>query len=330
MTTPKVSVLMPVYNAERYLREAVESILGQTFGDFEFIIVDDGSTDGSLAILREYERRDGRIRLLSRPNTGIVGALNDGIALARAPLLARMDADDWSMPTRFERQVQFLDRHPECVAVGTWLLVTDPEGAPIFTMRQETDPAQLSRNLLEFRGTGIGHATVIMRRDAVMHVGGYRKEYQWSEDRDLWLRLDEIGTLTSISEVLYRYRYHLSSVCHRRLLAQHRANTALVKDACRRRGISEPAVVGQWETAELSDLSESDHYRRWSRLASEDGHWRTARKYAIRLLLSNSFRRQDLWILLDACLGPRRTRVLQDFYRRMRGLGPVEDSAASG
>src|SRR6478672_11907562 len=110
--TPTLSVLMPVYNGARYLAEAVESILGQTFRDFELIIVNDGSTDGSEKILRRYAEQDGRIKLISRPNTGIVGALNDAIAASKCELMARMDADDVAMPDRFEKQLAYMRDHP--------------------------------------------------------------------------------------------------------------------------------------------------------------------------------------------------------------------------
>src|SRR5947207_13124013 len=106
---------MPVYNAERYLRPAVESVLAQKYDDFELITVDDGSADSSPAILREYEAKDPRVKIVSRPNTGIVGALNDGIAASRGSLIARMDSDDISLPARFGKQVTFLDSHPEHV-----------------------------------------------------------------------------------------------------------------------------------------------------------------------------------------------------------------------
>src|SRR6266581_3934019 len=107
-SSPAISVVMPVYKAERYLAQAVDSILDQTFTDFELIAVDDGSRDQSLQILNGYAQKDQRVRVISRPNTGIVGALNDGIAAARAPLIARMDSDDLSLPQRFEKQVTYL------------------------------------------------------------------------------------------------------------------------------------------------------------------------------------------------------------------------------
>ena len=106
---PEVTVLMTAYNAARYLREAVDSILNQTFRDFEFVIVDDGSTDRTLSILQDYARRDPRIRIISRPNTGLTRALNDGLATIRSPLIARMDADDVALPERFAKQLALLD-----------------------------------------------------------------------------------------------------------------------------------------------------------------------------------------------------------------------------
>src|SRR5436305_9543595 len=126
---PQVSVLMPVYNAIRYIGVAVDSVLSQTFSDFEFIIVDDGSTDGSAEILREYAGRDPRIRLISRPNTGLGFALNEALAVARAPFIARMDADDECLPERFEKQIQYLRNHPECVLLGSRVLWIDSDGA---------------------------------------------------------------------------------------------------------------------------------------------------------------------------------------------------------
>src|SRR3954469_1098404 len=114
---PAVSVIMPVYNARAYVAEAIDSVLAQTFGDFELILVDDGSTDGSLDILRGYEKRDPRVRVISRPNTGIVGALNDGLKLARGEFIARIDADDASLPNRFEKEIAFLRAHPDVVIV---------------------------------------------------------------------------------------------------------------------------------------------------------------------------------------------------------------------
>src|SRR4051812_26679567 len=125
--SPTVSVLMAVYNGEQYLREAVNSILSQTFKDFEFIIIDDGSTDRSPELLASYARADSRVKLISRPNKGLTKSLNEGLHAARGEFVARMDGDDISLPERFERQVSYLREHPEVVLVGSRVEFIDPD-----------------------------------------------------------------------------------------------------------------------------------------------------------------------------------------------------------
>ena len=118
MSDPVITVVMPIFNAERFLREAIESVLAQTFGDFELLAINDGSTDRSLDMLNELARRDSRIRVISRPNKGISATRNEGTKLGRGEFIAAIDADDISMPIRFETQVRFLREHPDHVAVG--------------------------------------------------------------------------------------------------------------------------------------------------------------------------------------------------------------------
>ncbi len=247
---------MPVYNAEEYLAEAVRSILEQTFAEFEFIAVDDGSTDRSLEILHGFAAADPRLRIVTRPHAGIVGALNDGLAAAGGSLIARMDADDVSLPHRLSRQVDFMRAHPECVASGSAMEVMDPHGAPICrfpcaTSHEEMDSIPFSR-----RQSGIFHPTAMMRTEAVRQVGGYRKQFEWVEDFDLWLRLAERGRLANLNEVLVRYRVHRKSVSHLRAAEQlRRADLALI-EAGRRRGLenlplpktpAEPGSAGDCE-----------------------------------------------------------------------------------
>jgi glycosyltransferase involved in cell wall biosynthesis len=194
-TPPAVSVLMPVYNAEQYLEAAVRSILDQTYRDFELIIIDDGSTDGSLAILQRLAAEDTRIRLVSRPNTGYTIALNQAIALARGQLLARMDADDISMPNRFHLQVDYLNAHPECVALGGRLIMIDPTGLKIMDFCKLTNHVQIDGAHINGGPSELGHPSVMMRRDAVVAAGGYDPAFEPAEDFDLWLRLAEHGRL---------------------------------------------------------------------------------------------------------------------------------------
>ena len=146
MTT--VSVVMPVFNAARFVAEAVESVLGQSFGDFELIAIDDGSTDGSGEILDRYAGKDCRIKVRRRENRGIVASRNEGLEMTSGELIAVLDSDDVAMPDRFALQVEFLGKHPECVAVGGAALVIDATSAPICAwdfpeMHQEIDQANL-------------------------------------------------------------------------------------------------------------------------------------------------------------------------------------------
>lgn len=237
MSTPLISVVMPVYNAQRYLREAVDSILDQTLGDFELIAVDDGSKDGSKAILDEYAQRDSRVRVLSRPNTGIVGALNDGLSVATGEFIARMDADDWVTRDRFEKQVAFLRAHPDHVCVGSYFNYMDADGALLKWNPRETDPAAIERALLRGDGGSLIHPVVMFRRAALAQTGTYRADALWVEDLDLYLRLARVGKLSNVPEVLLHYRYHTQSVNFTRNEGRHQRALWVLEQAHAARGL---------------------------------------------------------------------------------------------
>jgi glycosyltransferase involved in cell wall biosynthesis len=203
-----VSVVLPVRDGERFVREAVESVLAQTYADLELIVVDDGSSDATPEILRGV--RDDRLRLLRQEPAGLVAALRRGVAEARAPLVARMDADDVSEPTRLERQVELLERRPRVGMAATWTAVIDEEGREL---RREVLPpahADLARRLL--LRNPFQHGSVVVRRDALEAAGGYRDDYGANEDYDLWRRLLRSWELACVPEVLYRYRVHAGAV----------------------------------------------------------------------------------------------------------------------
>jgi len=211
MSTPALSVLLPVYNGERFLAEAIESILAQTFTDFEFIIINDGSRDGSGTIIDDYAARDARIRAFHQDNRGLVETLNRGVALARAPLIARMDADDISLPRRFELQIHRFENRPDLAAVGGCIILIDEAGKPIRRGDYPTGGAELLR-LLE-RDSPLAHPAVIMRRDVVSSLGGYRRQYKHAEDYDLWLRMHDAGyALENVAEPVLHYRQHAEKV----------------------------------------------------------------------------------------------------------------------
>ena len=233
---PTISVVMPVYNAQRYVAEAIESILGQTFRDFEFLIIDDGSTDGSLAILERYAAQDSRIRLWSGPNEGYVPRLNEMLHQARGDLIGRMDADDVSFPDRFARQVEFLRSHPEVDVVGGARENIDSKGRFLFVSREAEDHDGIQSQLLNGI-CPISHPSVLMRRKAVLAVGGYRAEMMPAEDADLWLRMGERGRLANLADVVLRYREHDLSVSSLRNEEQCQLFQVAANEACDRRGI---------------------------------------------------------------------------------------------
>ncbi len=131
---PPISVYMPAYNVGLYVRQAVESILAQTFNDFEFIIIDDGSTDDTLAIVQELAARDSRLRVISRPNVGVAATANEAIGYCQGEFLARIDGDDVAMPARLEKQLAYMRANPQCVVVGSAVLLIDEAGLPLFEM----------------------------------------------------------------------------------------------------------------------------------------------------------------------------------------------------
>jgi hypothetical protein len=208
---PLVSVVMPVYEAEKYLEEAIESILGQTLRDFEFIIVDDGSRDRTAVILARYQQMDGRIRVYQLENQGMVASLNRGCHLAKGKYIARMDADDVSLPERFQRQVEYLEAHPEIGVLGTWVEEVDEDGTPLGIWRMPTTPALIGWFLMF--GNCIAHPSILMRRDIIGRLGFYRGAV--AEDYDLWARAISVTRIVNLPEVLLRYRSRAESGSHR-------------------------------------------------------------------------------------------------------------------
>jgi GT2 family glycosyltransferase len=314
--SPQVSVLMPVHNGEAYLSPAIDSILGQTFRDFEFIIVDDGSSDRSRDIIRDYARVDARIRPFYCEHRGITVVLNQGVTAARGEFIARMDADDISLPERLAVQLRFLDENPSVVAVGCALDVIDPDGDSISVMRWPIEHEEIDRRLLIGQG-GLPHPAAMIRRQALLAVGGYREQYQVAQDKDLWLRLAEHGRLANLPTPLLRYRQHLRSISSVRQREQRLAVARAIEEACRRRGQEVPAAVAM--LAQSPPAHAIDMRRVWSREAMRHGHYRTACKHLCSYILEKPYSplrwgRAFLYSLgalrnLRRLIMPRRSRV---------------------
>jgi len=205
MNSPKVTVLMPVYNGERYLGQAIESILSQTFRDFEFIIIDGGSKDSTPAILAHYQQMDDRIRVYYQENQRLVDSLNMGCQLARGKYIARMDADDISLPQRLVRQVDFMEARPEIGILGTWAQSIDESGKKVENWHPPASPGLVGWCLI--LSNCLIHGSVMMRRNVVEEMGFYKPAAsQAPEDYDLWARASLVTQVANIPEILVRYR----------------------------------------------------------------------------------------------------------------------------
>ena len=208
---PALSVLMGVHNGLPYLPEAIESILSQTFTDFEFIIIDDGSTDGSGDWVEERAKSEPRIRFFRQEKAGLATTLNRALALARGEFIARMDSDDVSMPRRFEMQVRALREDPELVLLGAEVDFINDSGDRFCVRRHALDHVEIRRRLLTGDGGALTHPAVVYRSSAVERIGGYDEWMVTSQDVDFFLRLSEVGRVANLPDVLLLWRHHPES-----------------------------------------------------------------------------------------------------------------------
>jgi glycosyltransferase involved in cell wall biosynthesis len=297
MSTPAVTVCMPVFNAALYLDEALDSVRTQSYSDFELLVFDDGSSDASRAIVERHARLDPRIRCFERTHRGYAPLLNEGLQIARGKYYARMDGDDVSLPGRFEKQVAFLVTNPVCSAVGTQILMVDPEGDVVNRARHPLTHSEIDPCLL--RGVfGMTHGSIVMRTAALRSIGGYHTEFEPAEDYDLLLRLGEVGTLANLPEFLYAYRMHPQQVTVRRYERQQSAMREALSLACVRRGM---------EVSQVGPFIHPRHERPWqvhivwAECATRAGFRRAAIKHARRALRLRPWSR-TAWRVLSAAL----------------------------
>jgi glycosyltransferase involved in cell wall biosynthesis len=208
---PRVSVLMPVFNTARYLQDALDSIGNQTVDDFELVVIDDGSADGSTKILESFAAREKRMRLVTRENRGLIATRNELLEEARGEFVAWMDSDDISSPDRLASQLRGFADDPALVCLGSAAQCIDPEGN--FLNIEHYPPAHPDILADQQKGGAMRFPTTMMLREAALRVGGFREPFKIGEDFDLLLRLSETGKMGNLSEVLYCYRQHLASVC---------------------------------------------------------------------------------------------------------------------
>jgi glycosyltransferase involved in cell wall biosynthesis len=255
-----ISAIMPVRDGERWLAPAIDSLLAQDFADFELLIVDDGSADSTPEILTRYAARDRRIRLFHQPRLGLAPALNLALANATAPLIARLDADDVALPSRFSRQKKFLDTVSACGLAGAWAEKIDEAGNRIGLIKPATEDSELKRALR--KDNPFIHSSVMFRTEIARNAGGYRAFFEAAEDYDLWQRISSIASVANIPEPLIRYRWHPENVTQRNRLRQA-FSVRLAKHAAALRAVGkEPDDVNDgppdWRTVDAASWYAED------------------------------------------------------------------------
>ena len=281
---PTVSVLMPVFNTSRYLDDALQSISGQSFNDFELVVIDDGSSDGSTRLLEQYSEQESRMRLIKRGNRGLIATRNELLAASRGSLLAWMDSDDMSLPDRLAQQVDAFEKDPELVCVGASAQCIDPDGKFLKIERWPTDPEQIK--VEQETGGAMRFPTTMMRRIQALQVGGFREPFKIGEDYDFLLRLSQYGRMSNLAGVLYLYRQHVASVCA--TLGPHwpayRDQILELARERRERGRDrlEQGASVRIDLPEITDRSamERQVYRNWAEQALDNDDFPLAMKYA--------------------------------------------------
>jgi len=312
MSNPVVSVVMIVCNYERFLAEAIDSILGQTFRDFEFIIVDYGSTDESKSIASSFAAKDSRIKLHEVPTCSLPEARNAGCFLAHGKYIAIIDADDISLPERLMWEVEFMEKHPEVGLLGGAREWFDSKGRSLFVPGEPTEDNAI-RAALVVR-CPISQTTVLIRSEAFSLVGGYRAAFLQAEDYDLFLRISEHFQCANLEQVVAKFRVH----GHQVSIAKHSQQAlcglaARVSSSSRRAGKPDPInSVEEVTPALLAQLGVSaatlqtalaSRCCQWVRNMCLAGEYSVALKAAVEFLhssdLANAERRliADLWLV---------------------------------
>lgn len=277
MTAPAVSVLIPVYNAEPHLDGAIQSVRAQTFTDFELVIVNDGSTDGSLDTMQRHAAEDPRVVVVDRPNAGIVAALNTGLAACRGEYIARMDGDDIAFPDRLERQHAYLEANPSVDLVGGHVEPFGDHAYDGMTLTYPLTHEAIDRHGLEHGSGALVHPTFFARRSLYTRLGGYLDGYPYAEDFDFLLRAAEAGKLACLPEKVIKYRLHGNQVTESKRFSQLQGMILALTDAGERRGINlRRSIARIWVVAS------------WR--ASDDGNFASCLRCALKALATDPTR----------------------------------------
>ncbi len=228
---PKISVIMPVYNSEMFVAKAIESILSQDYNNFEFIIINDGSTDNSYKIITSYN--DSRIVVINQNNSGVAVSLNRGIAIAKADIIARQDADDISYHDRLSKQLEYLEKNPDIYLLGTNALLVDRNGKKIKALDFNGTDGELKRTILDFNP--FIHGSVMLRKEALRNVGMYREQFALCQSYDLWLRICEKYNIGVLNECLYEYRVWSDAISYKNVALNNTMKRIIIEYAKQRK-----------------------------------------------------------------------------------------------
>ncbi len=246
MTRPPISVLTSCFNAAEFLEDSIESILSQSFRDFEHILIDDGSTDDTLAIIKKYAAKDKRIVVISKENSGLTDSLNVGLGIARGEWIARLDADDVAMPTRLEAQLNFVRNRSGVILLGSSSLEVDRDGNFI---KQQCFPASHDRLMknLEHLGRFFAHSSAFFSKSHALELGGYCRKFTQAQDFDLWLRMGSAGLISCLPEPMVKTRILSTSITHRNgaRLQKVLSVAATICHLRRKAGLSDPSHMDE-------------------------------------------------------------------------------------
>ena len=307
-TQPLVSVLMPCFNAGQYLYSSISSVLNQTYSNLELIVVDDGSTDSSLAVASCFN--DDRVRVIkNETNLGIVTSRNIGISHAKGELLACLDADDIALPERIELQVKFMSEDPELALLGSSAYLIDESGVVFDAADVPETHGDICRNIL--RGNSIIHSSVMMRANIVKLLGGYVKDYSLAEDYALWIKIASGYKVSNLPERLVKYRVHSSQISQTALVEMRKVVSAIqtdswlsIKESGNVNKILEPIAHTTWSklrghagTLGYDHLYWAQHFRRM-------GCWSNTIDNIFAGIRLSPLCLKFYWLFLPLCLTP--------------------------
>lgn len=284
----KVSVLMPVYNSEKYLNESIKSILNQTLRNIEIIIIDDGSTDMSGEIIKKYADLDPRVKHIRQSNLGISKTRNKLVDLAVADYIAWMDSDDIALPNRIEKQLNYLVQNKNCVSVGSVVTMIDNENNKIFNFPVPYTHDDIDQHHLRGNGGAMQFPSTLMRKDAVIKAGGFNEKLIGAEDLCLLIRLAEIGQLANLPESLYYYRQHNDSISHEKSEIIYINKCTVLEEAAKRRNIK--LNIQTKPTYYKKEEQDYKTFSKWAWWAISGKNLNTSFKYTLKCVKAKPLR----------------------------------------